>query len=169
MQATSSPPLCGHQAHHPAEMLSFGSPTIYQQSKCFFSHGRMGHLDPNQLPTDWAKKGKPWSTVLAQDFLRRASKLARRTRSRTPQNVSTNAVLCLDRSRPAAGVVGAPPRAAAGARQSGLCARHDEPGRRVARRLLHRVHQDWWVTFCAPVHASGRKRWHADRGLQGIS
>ncbi|KAJ4385422.1 hypothetical protein N0V93_009850 [Gnomoniopsis smithogilvyi] len=31
----------------------------------------MGHLDPEQLPTAWEKKGKPWSTILAQDFVRR--------------------------------------------------------------------------------------------------
>ncbi|CAN8101714.1 unnamed protein product [Discula destructiva] len=31
----------------------------------------MGHLEPKQLPTAWAKKGKPWSTILAQDFIRR--------------------------------------------------------------------------------------------------
>lgn len=57
-------------------MFSFASPTIYQQSKCFFSCGRMGHLDPNQLPTAWAKKGKPWSTILGQDFICRASNLS---------------------------------------------------------------------------------------------
>lgn len=55
-------------------MLSFPSPTIYERSKCFFTYGRMSHLDPKQLPTAWDKKGKLWSTILAQDFIRRVSK-----------------------------------------------------------------------------------------------
>ncbi|KAJ1334225.1 ribonuclease P subunit [Microdochium nivale] len=46
-------------------MLSFAAPSIYQSPKCFVTYGTMGHPDPKQLPT----KGKPWSAVLAQDFI----------------------------------------------------------------------------------------------------
>ncbi|KAI1401305.1 ribonuclease P 40kDa subunit [Hypoxylon fuscum] len=46
-------------------MLSFPTPTIYQSSKCFVTYGVMGHPDPRQLPS----KGKPWSALLAQDFV----------------------------------------------------------------------------------------------------
>lgn len=56
-------------------MLAFSEPTIYQQSKCYFTHGRLGHLDPSQLPTTWKSKGKPWTALLAQEFVRRVSTL----------------------------------------------------------------------------------------------
>lgn len=54
-------------------MLNFEEPTVYERSKCFFTYGRMTYLDPQQLPTEWSKKGKPWSTVLGKDFTRRVS------------------------------------------------------------------------------------------------
>lgn len=56
-----------------AAMLDFEAPTVYERSKCFFTYGRMAHIDPQQLPTEWPKKGKPWSTVLGKDFIRRVS------------------------------------------------------------------------------------------------
>ncbi|RYP18425.1 hypothetical protein DL765_003937 [Monosporascus sp. GIB2] len=46
-------------------MLSFPKPSIYQSPKCFITYGTMGHPDPKQLPV----KGKPWSALLAQDFI----------------------------------------------------------------------------------------------------
>ncbi|KAH8193722.1 hypothetical protein TruAng_012110 [Truncatella angustata] len=46
-------------------MMSFPTPSVYQSSKCFFTHGTMAHPDPEQLPA----KGKPWSTLLEQDFI----------------------------------------------------------------------------------------------------
>ncbi|KXJ91649.1 ribonuclease P 40kDa subunit [Microdochium bolleyi] len=46
-------------------MLSFAVPSIYQSPKCFVTYGTMSHPDPKQLPS----KGKPWSAVLAQDFV----------------------------------------------------------------------------------------------------
>ncbi|KAF3766753.1 hypothetical protein M406DRAFT_39069 [Cryphonectria parasitica EP155] len=52
-------------------MLSFGEPTVYERSKCFFTYGRMPYLDPNQPPTKWMSKGKPWSTLVTHDFIRR--------------------------------------------------------------------------------------------------
>ncbi|ROV89802.1 hypothetical protein VSDG_08586 [Cytospora chrysosperma] len=50
-------------------MLSFTEPTVYEKSKCFFTYGRLAHLDPEQLPTAWKNKGKPWSSILAHDFV----------------------------------------------------------------------------------------------------
>lgn len=52
-------------------MLSFTEPTVYEKSKCFFTHGRLAHLDPEQIPTAWKNKGKPWSSILSHDFVRR--------------------------------------------------------------------------------------------------
>lgn len=52
-------------------MLAFSEPTIYEQSKCYFTYGRLGHLDADQLPTTWKSKGKPWTAILAQEFVRR--------------------------------------------------------------------------------------------------
>ncbi|KAK8096778.1 hypothetical protein PG999_012722 [Apiospora kogelbergensis] len=46
-------------------MLSLSEPTVYQSSKCFTTYGTMGYPDPKQLPS----KGKPWSVLLAQDFI----------------------------------------------------------------------------------------------------
>ncbi|KAI1382951.1 ribonuclease P 40kDa subunit [Hypoxylon trugodes] len=46
-------------------MLSFATPSVYQSSKCFVTYGVMGHLDPQHVPS----KGKPWSSLLAQDFV----------------------------------------------------------------------------------------------------
>lgn len=54
-------------------MLDFEDPSIYERSKCFFTYGRLQHIDPQQLPKDWEKKGKPWTAVLAHDFIRRVS------------------------------------------------------------------------------------------------
>ncbi|KAL1879687.1 hypothetical protein VTK73DRAFT_6862 [Phialemonium thermophilum] len=48
-------------------MFSFSEPTAYQSSKCHFTYGTMGHLDPRQLPS----KGKPWITISSCDFIRR--------------------------------------------------------------------------------------------------
>ncbi|KAK3379235.1 ribonuclease P 40kDa subunit-domain-containing protein [Lasiosphaeria ovina] len=49
-------------------MLSLPTPSLYQASKCFVTHGVMSHLDPNQPPS----KSKPWSTLTSQDFVNRA-------------------------------------------------------------------------------------------------
>ncbi|KAI0110280.1 ribonuclease P 40kDa subunit [Daldinia grandis] len=46
-------------------MFSFSAPSVYQSSKCFVTYGVMGHPDPQNLPS----KGKPWSTLLSQDFV----------------------------------------------------------------------------------------------------
>ncbi|KAK0745002.1 ribonuclease P 40kDa subunit-domain-containing protein [Apiosordaria backusii] len=46
-------------------MLSFQQPAFYQSSKCFVTHGVMGHVDPKQPPS----KGKPWTTFAGQDFV----------------------------------------------------------------------------------------------------
>ncbi|KAF3067057.1 hypothetical protein GL218_08896 [Daldinia childiae] len=46
-------------------MFSFPAPSVYQSSKCFVTYGVMGHPDPQKLPS----KGKPWSTLLSQDFV----------------------------------------------------------------------------------------------------
>lgn len=47
-------------------MFSFSTPSsVYQSSKCFVTYGTMSHPDPKQLPA----KGKPWSTLLGQDFV----------------------------------------------------------------------------------------------------
>ncbi|KAI1467678.1 ribonuclease P 40kDa subunit-domain-containing protein [Daldinia caldariorum] len=46
-------------------MFSFSAPSVHQSSKCFVTYGVMGHPDPQNLPT----KGKPWSTLLSQDFV----------------------------------------------------------------------------------------------------
>ncbi|KAI8962980.1 ribonuclease P 40kDa subunit [Daldinia sp. FL1419] len=46
-------------------MLSFPAPSVYQSSKCSVTYGVMGHPDPKNLPN----KGKPWSTLLTQDFV----------------------------------------------------------------------------------------------------
>jgi ribonuclease P/MRP protein subunit RPP40 len=48
-------------------MLSFNQPALFQASKCYVTHGVMGHLDPKQLPT----KSKPWSTLTSHDFVHR--------------------------------------------------------------------------------------------------
>lgn len=57
-------------------MLSLMEPTVYEKSKCFFTYGRLAHLDPEQLPTAWKNKGKPWSSILANDFVRRVFLIA---------------------------------------------------------------------------------------------
>lgn len=49
-------------------MLAFSEPSVYQTSKCYVTHGTMGHLDPKQLPI----KGKPWSTIGGLDFIHKA-------------------------------------------------------------------------------------------------
>ncbi|KAK4183115.1 ribonuclease P 40kDa subunit-domain-containing protein [Podospora australis] len=49
-------------------MFSLQKPASYQTSKCYVTHGILGHLDPKQPPL----KGKPWSTLLGQDFIYRA-------------------------------------------------------------------------------------------------
>lgn len=54
-------------------MLGFEEPSIYEQSKCYFTYGRLQHLHPQQLPKDLEKKGKPWTTILSQDFIRGVS------------------------------------------------------------------------------------------------
>ncbi|KAK4200356.1 ribonuclease P 40kDa subunit-domain-containing protein [Triangularia verruculosa] len=46
-------------------MLSFQQPAFYQSSKCFVTHGVMGHVDPKQPPS----KGKPWTAFASQDFV----------------------------------------------------------------------------------------------------
>ncbi|KAI0882978.1 ribonuclease P 40kDa subunit [Annulohypoxylon maeteangense] len=46
-------------------MFSFATPSVYQSSKCFVTYGVTSHLQPGQLPG----KGKPWSALLAQDFI----------------------------------------------------------------------------------------------------
>ncbi|KAH9904069.1 ribonuclease P 40kDa subunit [Xylariomycetidae sp. FL2044] len=46
-------------------MFSISTPSIYQSSKCFITYGTMGHPDLTQLPA----KEKPWSALLAQDFV----------------------------------------------------------------------------------------------------
>ncbi|KAK4173083.1 ribonuclease P 40kDa subunit-domain-containing protein [Triangularia setosa] len=46
-------------------MLSFQQPAFYQSSKCFVTHGVMGHVDPKQPPS----KGKPWTALAGQDFV----------------------------------------------------------------------------------------------------
>lgn len=56
-----------------ASMLGSAPPTVYEASKCFFSHGRLSHLDPKQLPTAWEARGKPWSSVLVDGFISRVS------------------------------------------------------------------------------------------------
>jgi hypothetical protein len=48
-------------------MLSFNPPAVYQASKCYATHGVMGHLDPKQPPF----KSKPWTTLTSQDFVHR--------------------------------------------------------------------------------------------------
>lgn len=52
-------------------MLSFNPPPVYQTSKCFVTHGVMGHLDPNQIPF----MSKPWTTLRSQDFVHRVRTL----------------------------------------------------------------------------------------------
>jgi ribonuclease P/MRP protein subunit RPP40 len=52
-------------------MLSFNPPPIYQASKCYVTHGVMGHLDPAQPPS----KGKPWATLTSQDFVHKVRAL----------------------------------------------------------------------------------------------
>lgn len=54
-------------------MLDFEEPSVYERSKCFFTYGRLQHLDSQELPTQWDKKGKPWSTILNKEFVRRVS------------------------------------------------------------------------------------------------
>ncbi|KAB5535181.1 ribonuclease P 40kDa subunit-domain-containing protein [Coniochaeta sp. 2T2.1] len=46
-------------------MQTFSEPSVYQSSKCNFTHGTIGHLDPKQLPT----KGKPWAALAGLDFI----------------------------------------------------------------------------------------------------
>ncbi|KAI0160864.1 ribonuclease P 40kDa subunit [Hypoxylon sp. FL1284] len=48
-------------------MFSFPKPSVYQSSKCSVTYGVMSHPDPRKVPS----KGKPWSTLLAQDFVHR--------------------------------------------------------------------------------------------------
>lgn len=120
-------------------MLSFDSPTIYEQSKCFFSHGRIGHLEPKQLPTAWAKKGKPWSTILAQGYIRRVS-------TSSPLHFAGRKLsVRSDRSHPAARVMGAHPRETVGHGSPGLCEGDYEFVTGAAGRFLYRVYQNWYV------------------------
>ncbi|OIW28797.1 hypothetical protein CONLIGDRAFT_654905 [Coniochaeta ligniaria NRRL 30616] len=46
-------------------MQAFSEPSVYQTSKCYVTHGTIGHLDPKQLPT----KGKPWTAIAGLDFI----------------------------------------------------------------------------------------------------
>ncbi|KAF7538047.1 hypothetical protein G7054_g3237 [Neopestalotiopsis clavispora] len=46
-------------------MMSFPTPSVYQSSKCSCIHGVLNHPEPKQLPS----KGKPWASLLAQDFV----------------------------------------------------------------------------------------------------
>lgn len=48
-------------------MQAFSDPSVYQTSKCYVTHGTIGHLDPKQLPI----KGKPWATIAGLDFIRK--------------------------------------------------------------------------------------------------
>ena len=57
-------------------MFSFPAPSVYQNSKCYVTYGTMGHPDPKQLPN----KGRPWSALLAQDFIHRVRDTASRIR-----------------------------------------------------------------------------------------
>ena len=45
-------------------MLSFAAPAVYQSSKCYFTYGTMGHVDPEQPPS----KGRPWTAFAGMDF-----------------------------------------------------------------------------------------------------
>jgi len=47
-------------------MFPFQNPSVSQASKCFFTYGTMGHIDPKQLPS----KNKPWTTIQSLDFIR---------------------------------------------------------------------------------------------------
>jgi hypothetical protein len=51
------------------KMLSFPTPSVYQSAKCFVTYGTLAHPDPKQPPA----KGKPWSTLLSQDFIHKVS------------------------------------------------------------------------------------------------
>ena len=46
-------------------MLAFPTPSVFQASKCYFTYGTMGHLDPQQLPTT----KKLWTTISSLDFI----------------------------------------------------------------------------------------------------
>lgn len=46
-------------------MQAFSEPSVYQTSKCYVTHGTIGHLDAKQLPT----KGKPWTALAGLDFI----------------------------------------------------------------------------------------------------
>lgn len=52
-------------------MLSLPSPSVYQSSKCTVTHGQMPHLAADHTPS----KHKPWSALLAQDFVHRVDLL----------------------------------------------------------------------------------------------
>ncbi|KAM7203414.1 Ribonuclease P 40kDa (Rpp40) subunit domain containing protein [Naviculisporaceae sp. PSN 640] len=48
-------------------MMPFSSSAVHQTSKCYATHGKIGHLNPQQVPS----KSKPWSTLANQDFIHR--------------------------------------------------------------------------------------------------
>lgn len=77
--------------NHNHNMLGFAQPTVYEASKCFFSYGRLSHLDPQQLPTAWEAKGKPWSSVLVDGYVSRVrvSLLVQSTHDNTHAAVPT--------------------------------------------------------------------------------
>lgn len=122
--------------HH--NMLGFSQPTVYETSKCFFSYGRLSHLDPQQLPTAWEVRGKPWSSVLLDGLV---SKVGVSPLSQCTFNFNTDqrAGRHHHAPRPMAG------NTRAGARQSTstrVLSRHHDLAPDPARRFLHRVHQD---------------------------
>jgi ribonuclease P/MRP protein subunit RPP40 len=49
-------------------MQAFSESSVYQTSRCYLTHGTIGHLDPKQLPT----KGKPWTAIAGLDFIHKA-------------------------------------------------------------------------------------------------
>lgn len=46
-------------------MQAFSEHSVYQTSKCYVTHGTIGHLDPNQLPI----KGKSWTAISSLDSI----------------------------------------------------------------------------------------------------
>lgn len=87
-QLPSPPRPSPDEYHH--NMLGFSQPTVYEASNCFFSYGRLSHLDPQQLPTAWEAKGKPWSSVSLDGFVSRVgiSLVVQSTRSSSTPSLS---------------------------------------------------------------------------------
>ena len=65
-------------------MLAFTAPSVFQASKCYFTYGTMGHLDPQQLPSS----KKPWTAVNSLDFIHKVS-LPTRQRAPRPRSSFT--------------------------------------------------------------------------------